>query len=377
MLYTFLLALLLCSVDAIQVPFPQSASEIRASTIIISSTPPPLTQQLLLGSGTKAEVISCLPPSKSMADENFFSLLFGTPSDKKPKKPVLAFLHGSFHASWCWQEKYLPYFASLGYPCVAFSLQGTGGTPTVEEGATKVQISSHVADLDSFLRGLSDDDANSLGLELGEDPKIVLLGHSFGGLTIMKWLEQYYGEEEERNINQQKINLAGVSLLCSVPPSGNGKMTMRFLLRSFRDSWLIIQGFVLKKAITDKAICRELFFGGAENDNGISNEDVERYQSYFDRDTVATIDLSDLAKKLPSMKVDKQSGKAQFVDHLPSKSLVIAACDDFIVDEEGSRESARYLGLEAPVIVDSPHDVMLGKNWKNGADAILEWVQGL
>eukprot|EP00571_Detonula_confervacea_P008672 CAMPEP_0172318432 /NCGR_PEP_ID=MMETSP1058-20130122/34873_1 /TAXON_ID=83371 /ORGANISM="Detonula confervacea, Strain CCMP 353" /LENGTH=312 /DNA_ID=CAMNT_0013033269 /DNA_START=126 /DNA_END=1064 /DNA_ORIENTATION=+ len=312
-----------------------------------------------------------------MADENFFSLLFGTPSDKKPKKPVLAFLHGSFHASWCWQEKYLPYFASLGYPCVAFSLQGTGGTPTVEEGATKVQISSHVADLDSFLRGLSDDDANSLGLELGEDPKIVLLGHSFGGLTIMKWLEQYYGEEEERNINQQKINLAGVSLLCSVPPSGNGKMTMRFLLRSFRDSWLIIQGFVLKKAITDKAICRELFFGGAENDNGISNEDVERYQSYFDRDTVATIDLSDLAKKLPSMKVDKQSGKAQFVDHLPSKSLVIAACDDFIVDEEGSRESARYLGLEAPVIVDSPHDVMLGKNWKNGADAILEWVQGL
>lgn len=78
------------------------------------------------------------------------------------------------------------------------------------------------------------------------------------------------------------------------------------------------------------------------------------------------------------MKADKQSGEAPFVDRLPSKSLVIAANDDFIVDEEGSRESARYLGLESgPVFVDSPHDVMLGTQWMNGADAILEWVQGL
>eukprot|EP00579_Thalassiosira_antarctica_P026748 CAMPEP_0202022360 /NCGR_PEP_ID=MMETSP0905-20130828/49329_1 /ASSEMBLY_ACC=CAM_ASM_000554 /TAXON_ID=420261 /ORGANISM="Thalassiosira antarctica, Strain CCMP982" /LENGTH=64 /DNA_ID=CAMNT_0048584473 /DNA_START=51 /DNA_END=242 /DNA_ORIENTATION=+ len=64
----------------------------------------------------------------------------------------------------------------------------------------------------------------------------------------MKWLEQYYGEEEESNNNkQQNINLAGVALLCSVPPSGNGPMTLRFLLRSVRDSWKIIAGFVLKK----------------------------------------------------------------------------------------------------------------------------------
>ena len=382
-----LLALLLHDVNAFpNVPFPSSAAEIRASVVLSSPAdafgPLAVTQQLPLGSGTKAEVISCLPPSRSIDSEDFFSLIFGalTENKKKPKydKPVLAFLHGSFHASWCWSEKYMPYFASLGYPCVAFSLQGTGGTPAVEEGAKKVKISSHVADLDAFLRGLSDNDDNNLGLELGKNPQIVLLGHSFGGLTIMKWLEQYYGEEEESiNNNQQNINLAGVALLCSVPPSGNGPMTLRFLLRSVRDSWKIIAGFVLKKAITDKAICRDLFFGGAEYDNGISDEDIERFQGYFDRDTVATIDLSDFAKKLPSVKADKQSGKAPFVDKLPSRPLVIAATDDFIVDEEGSRETAKYLNLESPVFVDSPHDVMLGKKWKNGADAILEWVQAL
>jgi len=211
-------------------------------------------------------------------------------------------------------------------------------------------------------------------LKLGDDPQIALIGHSFGGLTIMKWLEQYYGENNNID-NQHNINLSGVALMCSVPPSGNGPMTMRFLRRSIRDSWKITAGFVMKKAITDKSNCRDLFFGGTENDNGISDEDVERYQSYFERDTVATIDLGDLAKKLPSIEAGGQSGRAPFYDRLPSKSLVIAAREDFVVDEEGSRESATYLNLESPVFVDSPHDVMLGQNWKNGADAILEWVQ--
>lgn len=269
----------------------------------------------------------------------------------------------------------MPYLASLGYPCVAFSLQGTGGTPTVEKGAKKVKIASHVADLDSFLRGLSDDYEKSLsGLELGENPQIALIGHSFGGLTIMKWLEQYY-EDDGRNDDEQRINLAGVALMCSVPPSGNGPMTLRFLRNSLRDSWKITAGFVLKKAITDKSICRDLFFGGAESDNGVTDEDIARYQNYFERDTVATIDLGDLAKKLPSLKADKPSGKAPFVDSLP-KSLVIAANDDFIVDEEGSKETAKYLDSEL-VFVDSPHDVMLGKKWQNGCSALLEWIQSL
>jgi len=40
-------------------------------------------------------------------------------------------------------------------------------------------------------------------------------------------------------------------------------------------------------------------------------------------------------------------------------------------------ETARYMGLDEPLIVDSPHDVMLGRTWKNGADAILEFVDAL
>ena len=368
-----LLALILLHGGAFEVPYPQSSTEIRGS--IESSSSSIVTQQLTLGSGTTAEVISCLPSSNS--DDNFFSLLFGVKKSKK--KPVLAFVHGSFHASWCWTEKYVPFFASLGYPCFALSLQGTGGTPTVEKNAKKVRIDSHVADLDAFLRGLSHTDTHNLGFELGDNPQVVVLGHSFGGLSIMKWLEKFYSEREDTDINNQNynINLCGVALLCSVPPSGNGPMTMRFLKRSLKDSWTITAGFVLKKAISDKAICRDLFFGGTEDDNGISDADIQRYQSYFERDTVATIDLADLSNKLPSTKINKETGNAPFVDQLPP-SFVIAASDDFVVDKEGSRETARYLGIDlGPVIIDSPHDIMLGDKWRNGADAILAYLQGL
>ena len=406
---------LLCDVvAAFEVPIPPSAAEIRASVVLPKPQllqPVPVTQQVLLRSGTTAEIITCLPhrtPSSSSSQfdtKSFFSQLFYSfaGNDKKLKqqppgfvgsststdeKPVLAFIHGSFHAAWCWSEHYMPYFASLGYATVALSLQGTGGTPPTESGATKVKIQNHVDDLNAFLIGLSDVDGDdteegNLELKLGKSPRIVLIGHSFGGLAIMKWLEQYYdndvvvddddqGGDEMIGRRNKRINLAGISLLCSVPPSGNGKMTTRFLLRSPIDSWKITAGFVMKKAITDKSICRTLFF-----DDSISEEEIEQYQQYFKRDTIATIDLIDLGKKLPSARADRRSGGAPFVDKLPSPSLVVAAADDFIVDLEGSKECARYFGLDDPIIVDSPHDVMLGQKWKNGADAILDWLHRL
>jgi len=48
---------------------------------------------------------------------------------KKKKKnesqcnsPALVFVHGSYHAAWCWAEKWLPFFSQSGYDCYALSL---------------------------------------------------------------------------------------------------------------------------------------------------------------------------------------------------------------------------------------------------------------
>jgi alpha-beta hydrolase superfamily lysophospholipase len=64
----------------------------------------------------------------------------------------------------------------------------------------------------------------------------------------------------------------------------------------------------------------------------------------------------------------------------PPPSLVLGATDDFLVDRAAVEETARYFGgsaAAATVMVDSPHDVMLGSKWKNAAEAIEVWLQQL
>jgi len=41
--------------------------------------------------------------------------------------PIL-FVHGMWHAAWCWAEHFLPYFAQHGYVSHALSLRGHGGS---------------------------------------------------------------------------------------------------------------------------------------------------------------------------------------------------------------------------------------------------------
>jgi hypothetical protein len=157
-------------------------------------------------------------------------------------------------------------------------------------------------------------------------------------------------------------------------------MTLRFLKRSLVDSYKITVGFVLKRCIVKDDLCRDLFFGGNKvvhsdgqvEDFGISDDDLHRYQSYFARDTTAIIDVSALLQSLPSKAA--VNGKAPYLAVLPP-CLVIGASRDFIVDQQGVVETAEFLGVDPPLFVDSPHDVMLGHNWKSGAAAIHGFVQ--
>lgn len=321
----------------------QRLPTITMQTDASTSSCPIREDRIELSNGLSMQVLSSAPEKR----------LF-QPNDNKP---VLLFLHGSFHAAWCWTEHYFDYFTSKGYTVVAPSWRGTGGT-FAGEGVKKVKISEHVEDLRNVL--------NQLPTIVGQTQPVqpVVVAHSFGGLAVMKLLELDHAEKPFR----------GVVTMCSVPPSGNGKMTMRFLRRSLSASYKITVGFAMKKCNTNKALCRELFFGGNEEESGISDEELERYQQYFNRDTVATIDLLDLAKQLPSARTDPSRGTALFAASLPP-CLVMGAENDFIVDREGLEETALYFGIESgPLVVDSPHDVMLGAKWRNAADALEKWV---
>lgn len=318
-------------------------------------------EQILLPNGVKANVVTSFPSNYE--------------SSSKSAKPPILFLHGSFHGAWCWKEHYMSYFVEKGHACVAFNWRGTEGNPA-GEGVKKVKIvQDHCEDFQGLLETLP----SILGKDDSSDDPVlpIVVSHSMGGIIVMKYLDEIFARQGSKP-NQV---FSGIVSMCSVPPSGNSKTTMRYLRRSLLDTYKITVGFVLKKVITDDGICRDCFFGGEKkvledstvDDFGVSDEDLKRYQGYFERDSKATLDVTDLAKNAPSQTMDKD-GRAPFLADLPP-CLVIGATDDFIVDEVANTETATYYGVEKPVYVDSPHDIMVGRNWKNGANALRQWIE--
>ncbi|XP_002868779.2 uncharacterized protein LOC9304851 [Arabidopsis lyrata subsp. lyrata] len=47
-------------------------------------------------------------------------------SKSERENPPLVFVHGSYHAAWCWAEHWLPFFSSSGFDSYAVSLLGQG-----------------------------------------------------------------------------------------------------------------------------------------------------------------------------------------------------------------------------------------------------------
>jgi pimeloyl-ACP methyl ester carboxylesterase len=67
-----------------------------------------------LPSGLKMEVIQQLAQHTNKPDGNL----------KKEKNPPIVFLHGSYHAAWCWAIHWLPFFSTKGHDCYALSFLG-------------------------------------------------------------------------------------------------------------------------------------------------------------------------------------------------------------------------------------------------------------
>ena len=167
----------------------------------------------------------------------------------------------------------------------------------------------------------------------------MVITHSFSSLILLKTLP----------------NVKGYVLCNPIPPSGNFRMTVRFLRRSLGKSYKIIKGLAFKKVCEDEGLARFCFFDE-------EMEDVEGWMDGFKRDSEYTIDLKDLSKNLP-----KKNRK-----DVPS--FVIGSTGDNIVDEEAVAETREFLGGEMTMI-DSAHDVMLGRRWEEGAYEILEWLK--
>lgn len=77
----------------------------------------------------------------------------GSCSDAHPM-PLL-FIHGAWHAAWCWDEHFLDFFADQGFRAVAVSLRGHGAS-TVSKPLNSITFTDYVDDVRTGMaRGLA------------------------------------------------------------------------------------------------------------------------------------------------------------------------------------------------------------------------------
>jgi pimeloyl-ACP methyl ester carboxylesterase len=89
----------------------------------------------------------------------------------------LLFVHGTWHAAWCWDEHFLDLFGDKGFRAVAVSLRSHGAS-AISKPLNSVTFADYV------------DDVHITVDMLGSEP--VLIGHSLGGLVVWHGISVTY-----------------------------------------------------------------------------------------------------------------------------------------------------------------------------------------
>jgi pimeloyl-ACP methyl ester carboxylesterase len=244
-----------------------------------------------------------------------------------PHPNPLLFVHGAWHAAWCWDEYFLDYFAERGYRATALSIRGHGASRTAKSLRT-CSLVDYVADI------------RSVAETLGAEP--VLVGHSMGGLLTQKYLES-------------RAAPAGV-LLASVPPQG----IARFLGRMTRKHpWLMAKSMATGKSLRffgTAQLAREHLFSAAT-----AESDVRRHMARLNEESQRmTVDA--LVLRLPK------------VNRVTTPLLVLGADDDAMITRDEVHATARAYGTEAEFFAGMGHDMMLEPDWKAVAERIDTWL---
>jgi pimeloyl-ACP methyl ester carboxylesterase len=245
--------------------------------------------------------------------------------------PVL-FVHGMWHAAWCWSEHFLHYFAQHGYKSYALSLRGHGASEG-RERLRWIPLAGFVADVAQVVDQL-------------ESPP-VLVGHSMGGMIVQKYLESHQAP--------------AAVLLASAPPKGLIPATLRIARHHPLTFLKVILTFSLIHSISTAKLYKEAFFSA-----NIPGRELTAYHAQVqDESFRAFVDM--MALDLPRPEKVK----------IPM--LVLGTNDDRLIASSEVEATAKAYNTHAEFFPDMGHAMMLDIGWQAVADRILAWLneQGL
>lgn len=249
----------------------------------------------------------------------------GAPSKAHPV-PLL-FVHGGWHAAWCWAN-FLDFFADTGYRAVAVSLRGHGASP-----ATKPFHSCSIADYVDDVRAAAD--------TVGGNP--VLIAHSLGGFVVQRYLENR--------------RAPAAILVASVPPQGVLGLALRVWRRH---PWISLRSITagnLAGFIGTAPLVREHLFCAA-TPAAIVESCAARVQSESFR---ASLTDPTLRRIRPA--------------RVSTPILVLGAAEDGLVSNAEVRATARAYRTEAEFFPGMGHNMMVEPGWAAVAERMRAWLE--
>ena len=130
-------------------------------------------------------------------------------------------------------------------------------------------------------------------------------------------------------------------------------------MQALRVTW----AFISRGFETDAALCRDTFFSPT-----LTESELVRYQSAIAASTPGKTRLLDLRHLNNDLPVAKPAAPTPPL-------LVLGAALDAVVDAQGVRDTATWVGAPPPTFVAAcGHDVMLDACWRDAAQAVHGWL---
>jgi len=285
-------------------------------------------------------------------------VLTSQPKGQSLEKPALLFVHGSYHAAWCWAEKFMPWFEARGYACHAVSMRAQGNSDRPSTGKAAGPLTTHTSDLAHYIQTEFIDH----GL-----PAPVIVAHSFGGIVLQKYVHGIAkpGTQTDRSKATQfghYPQLSGVAYLASLPPS-NKEMGMRFVKKNPMLALKFMWHSMTRSVVTHPDTVAPFYFS-----HDIPRAELVKYQQQMAVSSpMRLVDMADVSKSMPIPPPPS---------HAPP-AFILGGQDDKVVDTEAIHELAAFYKVDPVILPGLAHDVALDTRWEHAAQSLESWLSSL
>lgn len=220
---------------------------------------------------------------------------------------------GAYHAAWCWEEHFIPFFYAHGYNVYAMSFRNHGNSERIEN-VDQIVVKDMVEDLIKTIDII--------------DGKIILIAHSLGCRIAQMCLEEIYS------------SIQSVVLITPMPVRNNFLQLLQMSKKQRKNNLEYI-----------------LF------SERLDSEQKEYYMSLLDKES----------KKVEYAMMKRQKKFSIYVRKIPT--LVIGSYNDQCVILQAVKDNAKIHTAELKIVDSVCHDMMLDPDWRNIADLIFKFIE--